>query len=151
MVASKCNRVQSQIADTFLDDFRDWKAFCNILWRISNCSDTQLGLDPTATRILSEDQDFGRMNAAAAVSHGPAGARILQAAFRGRGEGEEEPALVELGLPWSRDGDGDGLEGRERKPGADRRGVEVVGSESAPDVDFGWCGDGERLSHVRWD
>ncbi|PIL32460.1 hypothetical protein GSI_05162 [Ganoderma sinense ZZ0214-1] len=44
---------------------QDWEFFCDILWRISLCSDSQLGLDPTATRLRPGDADYDRMTAAA--------------------------------------------------------------------------------------
>ncbi|KAI1784512.1 hypothetical protein LXA43DRAFT_210690 [Ganoderma leucocontextum] len=43
----------------------DWKFFCDILWRIGNCSATQLGFDPTATRLSEADPDWRRMLTAA--------------------------------------------------------------------------------------
>ncbi|KAJ8463715.1 hypothetical protein ONZ51_g10075 [Trametes cubensis] len=33
----------------------NWELFCQILWRMSQCSDEQLGLDPTAHRIYSSN------------------------------------------------------------------------------------------------
>ena len=47
------------------DYVENWEFFCEILWRISLCSDTQLGLDPTATRLRPGDADYDRMTAAA--------------------------------------------------------------------------------------
>ncbi|KAI1788185.1 hypothetical protein LXA43DRAFT_648416 [Ganoderma leucocontextum] len=44
---------------------KDWKFFCDILWRIGNCSSTQLGLDPTATRVYDSDPDYVTMFKAA--------------------------------------------------------------------------------------
>ncbi|KAH9895617.1 hypothetical protein C8Q73DRAFT_688732 [Cubamyces lactineus] len=38
-----------------LDYCKEWKTFCEILWRMSQCSDEQLGLDPTARRIYPGD------------------------------------------------------------------------------------------------
>ncbi|KAI0656055.1 hypothetical protein C8Q70DRAFT_1056934 [Cubamyces menziesii] len=38
-----------------LDYCKKWKTFCKILWRMSQCSDEQLGLDPTARRIYPTD------------------------------------------------------------------------------------------------
>ncbi|KAI1782440.1 hypothetical protein LXA43DRAFT_977568 [Ganoderma leucocontextum] len=43
----------------------NWKFFCDILWRIGNCSDAQLGFDPTATRLSEADPDWHRMLMAA--------------------------------------------------------------------------------------
>ncbi|PIL32477.1 hypothetical protein GSI_05180 [Ganoderma sinense ZZ0214-1] len=47
------------------DYVQDWEFFCDILWRISLCSDAQLGLDPTATRLRPGDADYDRMTEAA--------------------------------------------------------------------------------------
>ena len=47
------------------DYVEDWEFMCDILWRISLCSDAQLGLDPTATRLRPRDADYERMSAAA--------------------------------------------------------------------------------------
>ncbi|KAI0331547.1 hypothetical protein GY45DRAFT_606762 [Cubamyces sp. BRFM 1775] len=33
----------------------DWQLFCQVLWRMSQCSDEQLGFDPTARRIYPSD------------------------------------------------------------------------------------------------
>ena len=38
-----------------------WRFFCDILWRIGQCSHTQLGFDPTATRIYKGDADYTTM------------------------------------------------------------------------------------------
>ncbi|KAI0323148.1 hypothetical protein GY45DRAFT_1265068, partial [Cubamyces sp. BRFM 1775] len=38
-----------------LDYCKEWKTFCEILWRMSQCSNEQLGLDPTARRIYPTD------------------------------------------------------------------------------------------------
>ena len=40
------------------DYVENWEFFCDILWRIGNCSEAQLGLDPTATRIYDNDPDY---------------------------------------------------------------------------------------------
>ena len=47
-----------------LNYVENWKRFCNILWRIGQCSDADLGLDPTATRLYPQDPDYIRMTAA---------------------------------------------------------------------------------------
>ncbi|KAM5541530.1 hypothetical protein V8D89_004720 [Ganoderma adspersum] len=47
------------------DYVEDWEFMCDILWRISLCSDAQLGLDPTATRLRPGDADYERMSVAA--------------------------------------------------------------------------------------
>ncbi|KAI1781793.1 hypothetical protein LXA43DRAFT_607339 [Ganoderma leucocontextum] len=47
------------------DYVEDWEFFCDILWRISLCTDAQLGLDPTATRLRPSESDYDRMTAAA--------------------------------------------------------------------------------------
>ncbi|KAI1784511.1 hypothetical protein LXA43DRAFT_210652 [Ganoderma leucocontextum] len=44
---------------------KDWKFFCDILWRIGNCSSAQLGLDPTATHVYDSDPDYVTMFKAA--------------------------------------------------------------------------------------
>ncbi|TBU26656.1 hypothetical protein BD311DRAFT_667049 [Dichomitus squalens] len=44
-----------------LNYVNNWEIFCDILWRIGQCSDTQLGLDPTATRLYPGEPDFVRM------------------------------------------------------------------------------------------
>ncbi|TBU58917.1 hypothetical protein BD310DRAFT_1012262 [Dichomitus squalens] len=41
----------------------NWRFLCEILWRISNCSVTDLGLDPTATQLYPDDADYQRMDA----------------------------------------------------------------------------------------
>ncbi|EJF59448.1 hypothetical protein DICSQDRAFT_172045 [Dichomitus squalens LYAD-421 SS1] len=41
----------------------NWRSLCEILWRISNCSVTDLGLDPTATQLYPDDADYQRMDA----------------------------------------------------------------------------------------
>lgn len=48
-----------------LNYVEDWELFCDILWRIGQCTDTQLGLDPTATRLYPGDADYIRMTTAA--------------------------------------------------------------------------------------
>ena len=40
------------------DYVENWEFFCDILWRIGNSSEAQLGLDPTATRIYDNDPDY---------------------------------------------------------------------------------------------
>ena len=40
------------------DYVTNWEFFCDILWRIGNCTEAQLGLDPTATRIYNDDPDY---------------------------------------------------------------------------------------------
>ncbi|PIL32454.1 hypothetical protein GSI_05156 [Ganoderma sinense ZZ0214-1] len=47
------------------DYVKDWEFFCDVLWRIGNCSEAQLGLDPTATRIYDTDADYLKMFKAA--------------------------------------------------------------------------------------
>ena len=42
----------------------NWRFLCEVLWRISRCSTTQLGLDPTATRLYPGDDDYHRMDTA---------------------------------------------------------------------------------------
>ncbi|KAI0739890.1 hypothetical protein C8Q80DRAFT_1240978 [Daedaleopsis nitida] len=51
---------------TALDYYVEWEYFCDILWRISNRTDEQLGLDPSATRICPGNPDYQRMTDAAA-------------------------------------------------------------------------------------
>ncbi|KAI0740066.1 hypothetical protein C8Q76DRAFT_665743 [Earliella scabrosa] len=48
-----------------VDYYVEWELFCDILWRISQCSDVQLGCDPTAELILPDDPDWKRMDRAA--------------------------------------------------------------------------------------
>ncbi|KAI1788202.1 hypothetical protein LXA43DRAFT_1160285 [Ganoderma leucocontextum] len=48
---------------------QNWRFFCDILWRIGNCSSAQLGLDPTATRLSEADPDWCRMLTAAHEKH----------------------------------------------------------------------------------
>ncbi|PIL32447.1 hypothetical protein GSI_05149 [Ganoderma sinense ZZ0214-1] len=38
-----------------------WGLFCDTLWRIGQCSQTQLGFDPTATRVYDDDADYATM------------------------------------------------------------------------------------------
>ncbi|EJF59452.1 hypothetical protein DICSQDRAFT_172049 [Dichomitus squalens LYAD-421 SS1] len=45
-----------------LNYVHNWEIFCDILWRIGQCTDTQLGLDPTATRLYLGERDFVRMS-----------------------------------------------------------------------------------------
>ena len=47
------------------DYVQEWKFFCDVLWRIGQCSQTQLGFDPTATRIYEGDADYATMREAA--------------------------------------------------------------------------------------
>ncbi|PIL32452.1 hypothetical protein GSI_05154 [Ganoderma sinense ZZ0214-1] len=47
----------------------NWKFFCEILWRIGHCSRTQLGFDPTATRVYEGDADYATMKEAANMDH----------------------------------------------------------------------------------
>ncbi|KAI1788205.1 hypothetical protein LXA43DRAFT_1075889 [Ganoderma leucocontextum] len=47
------------------DYVEDWEFFCDILWRISLCTDAQLGLDPTAIRLRPGDVDYDRMTTVA--------------------------------------------------------------------------------------
>ncbi|KAI0656057.1 hypothetical protein C8Q70DRAFT_935877 [Cubamyces menziesii] len=39
-----------------------WQLFCEVLWRMSRCSDEQLGLDPTARRIHRSDPLYKMMD-----------------------------------------------------------------------------------------
>ncbi|RPD52553.1 hypothetical protein L226DRAFT_496191 [Lentinus tigrinus ALCF2SS1-7] len=49
-----------------IDYYEDWEFFCDVLWRISQCSDEQLGIDPTAIRLSDSDEEFKAMDLAAA-------------------------------------------------------------------------------------
>ena len=55
VVGPKCRITRwdrSGVAFTVSIDYVDeWQRFCRFLWRMSRCSDEQLGLDPTAERI----------------------------------------------------------------------------------------------------
>ncbi|KAH9884513.1 hypothetical protein C8Q73DRAFT_818490 [Cubamyces lactineus] len=44
-----------------LDYCKNWKMFCRTLWRMSQCTDEQLGLDPTARRIYPSDPLYTMM------------------------------------------------------------------------------------------
>ncbi|KAH9895636.1 hypothetical protein C8Q73DRAFT_780650 [Cubamyces lactineus] len=48
-----------------LDYCERWQLFCNILWRMSRCSDEQLGYDSTAHRLLPHDPLYQAMDDAA--------------------------------------------------------------------------------------
>ncbi|RPD53593.1 hypothetical protein L226DRAFT_561064 [Lentinus tigrinus ALCF2SS1-7] len=48
-----------------IDYYEDWQFLCDVLWRISQCSDEQLGIDPTATRLSDSDEEFKAMDLAA--------------------------------------------------------------------------------------
>ncbi|KAI0704390.1 hypothetical protein C8T65DRAFT_830759 [Cerioporus squamosus] len=48
-----------------IDYYEDWEFFCDVLWRISQCSDEQLGIDPSAVRLSEDDKDFKDMDSAA--------------------------------------------------------------------------------------
>ncbi|RDX46913.1 hypothetical protein OH76DRAFT_1385925 [Lentinus brumalis] len=47
------------------DYYKKWKFFVDVLWRISQSSDKQLGLDPTAHRLFPGDPDYLLMTTAA--------------------------------------------------------------------------------------
>ncbi|RPD57569.1 hypothetical protein L227DRAFT_551932 [Lentinus tigrinus ALCF2SS1-6] len=47
------------------DYYVQWQFFVSVLWRMSQCSDTRLGLDPTAHRLFPGDADYIRMTEAA--------------------------------------------------------------------------------------
>ncbi|RPD57566.1 hypothetical protein L226DRAFT_481758 [Lentinus tigrinus ALCF2SS1-7] len=49
------------------DYYVQWKFFVSVLWRMSQCSDTRLGLDPTAHRLRPGDADYARMTKAAKI------------------------------------------------------------------------------------
>ena len=51
---------------TLLDYCEKWELFCSLLWRMSQCSDEQLGRDPTATRVYAGDALYKAMDDAAA-------------------------------------------------------------------------------------
>ncbi|KAI0806731.1 hypothetical protein C8Q74DRAFT_1189652 [Fomes fomentarius] len=53
------------IVTRLLDYYENYELFCEILWRISQCSDEQLGSDPSAVRLLPGDPDYAIMNEAA--------------------------------------------------------------------------------------
>ncbi|RPD56877.1 hypothetical protein L226DRAFT_492090 [Lentinus tigrinus ALCF2SS1-7] len=48
-----------------IDYYQDWQFFCDVLWRISQCSDELLGVDPTAIRLSDGDEEFKTMDDAA--------------------------------------------------------------------------------------
>ncbi|EJF59450.1 hypothetical protein DICSQDRAFT_181956 [Dichomitus squalens LYAD-421 SS1] len=48
-----------------LNYVKHWELFCDILWRIGQCTDVQLGFDPTAARLSPGDPDYVRMTTAA--------------------------------------------------------------------------------------
>ncbi|KAI0808256.1 hypothetical protein C8Q74DRAFT_1213922 [Fomes fomentarius] len=50
------------IVTHLVDYFVEWEFFCDILWRISQCSDSQLGYDPTAERLSPRDADYNEMD-----------------------------------------------------------------------------------------
>ncbi|KAI0808264.1 hypothetical protein C8Q74DRAFT_1434838 [Fomes fomentarius] len=50
------------IVTHLVDYFVEWEFFCDILWRISQCSDSQLGYDPTAERLSPRDADYKEMD-----------------------------------------------------------------------------------------
>ncbi|EJF58674.1 hypothetical protein DICSQDRAFT_172686 [Dichomitus squalens LYAD-421 SS1] len=47
------------------DYVQNWEVFCEILWRIGNCTMTQLGFDPSATRLYPGQAEYDLMDAAA--------------------------------------------------------------------------------------
>ncbi|KAI0808281.1 hypothetical protein C8Q74DRAFT_1344080 [Fomes fomentarius] len=53
------------IVTRLLDYYEHYELFCEILWRISQCSDEQLGCDPSAVRLLPGDPDYAAMDEAA--------------------------------------------------------------------------------------
>ena len=48
-----------------MDYYEDWEFFCDILWRISQNTDAKLGVDPSATRLSDDDDEFESMDLAA--------------------------------------------------------------------------------------
>ena len=58
------DRSGTVVTRTF-DYVENWEIFCEILWRISNCTMTQLGFDPSATRLYSHDAEYVLMDTAA--------------------------------------------------------------------------------------
>ncbi|TFK79285.1 hypothetical protein K466DRAFT_668164 [Polyporus arcularius HHB13444] len=50
------------IVTAAMDYVSEWELFCEILWRIANRSDAQLGMDPSATRLRPGDAEFDRMD-----------------------------------------------------------------------------------------
>ncbi len=46
---------------TLIDYFLDWRCLTDVLWRISQCSDAQLGLDLTAHRLLPGGPEYQLM------------------------------------------------------------------------------------------
>ncbi|KAH9927521.1 uncharacterized protein BXZ73DRAFT_78546 [Epithele typhae] len=67
VIGRKCRFIRwdrsGAIATKLIDYYSEWKAFCDILWRIGKCSecDDQLGLDPSATRIYPGTEEFQAM------------------------------------------------------------------------------------------
>ncbi|KAM5541091.1 hypothetical protein V8D89_005224 [Ganoderma adspersum] len=53
------------VVTTSFNYVQEWKMFCDVLWRIGQCSQAQLGFDPTATRVYDDDPDYATMYAAA--------------------------------------------------------------------------------------
>ncbi|TFK80909.1 hypothetical protein K466DRAFT_442269, partial [Polyporus arcularius HHB13444] len=51
-----------------LDYYEDWQFFCDILWRVSRCSNEQLGVDPSATRLSDADKESEDMTLAAVAN-----------------------------------------------------------------------------------
>ncbi|KAI0750176.1 hypothetical protein C8Q80DRAFT_1253690 [Daedaleopsis nitida] len=58
------DRSGSIVSQSF-DYYEHWEFFCDILWRISQLSDIQLGIDPTAERILPSNPLYNEMDDAA--------------------------------------------------------------------------------------
>ncbi|KAI0739889.1 hypothetical protein C8Q80DRAFT_1274918 [Daedaleopsis nitida] len=58
------DRSGSIVSQAF-DYYEHWEFFCDVLWRISQLSDAQLGIDPTAERILLSNPLYKAMNDAA--------------------------------------------------------------------------------------
>ncbi|KAI0707489.1 hypothetical protein C8T65DRAFT_740413 [Cerioporus squamosus] len=50
------------ILTNVIDYFLEWRYFTEVLWRISQCSDAQLGLDPTAHLLLPGDPEYRLMS-----------------------------------------------------------------------------------------
>ncbi len=69
VIARRCRFVRWDrsgcIGTQFIDYYAEWPSFCESLWRVSQCTDVQLGLDPTAARLLDDDPDYKRMTQAA--------------------------------------------------------------------------------------
>ncbi|RDX50657.1 hypothetical protein OH76DRAFT_1380067 [Lentinus brumalis] len=51
-----------------IDYYEDWQFFCGVLWRISRCSNEQLGVDPSATRLSGDAKEFADMDRAAVAN-----------------------------------------------------------------------------------